>query len=162
MLKQTSDRFLLTFKMGNRTIEVRERHFLDEEVEEFLDTLDAAARRWYRHKPDQENEIQWFALDDGKIVAYGSLSGLGDSVSFGCVIHQDYRGQGLGKVMYSLAPKLAKRYGKTEITGEQDLDNEAAHAICRREGYEFSDPEEDEVSPCGKIVRLKLQVGGIH
>lgn len=151
-------RLICEFRIANDVIKIWERQLPDLEVQVFLDTLDAHARKYYRHQPNKDEEIQWFAMLGDRIVGYGSLSGNGPSVVFGCVIHQDFRGQGLGKVMYRTASEMAYRHRKQFITAEQDEGNEAAKAICEREGFDFTGPYDDPTSSSGKIVRLTKEI----
>lgn len=152
------DRLICVVGIANDTIEIREKKFPDATVNEFIASLDEHGRKFYRHQPNAEQEIQWFAMLKDRIIGYGSLSGLGSEVVFGCAIHQDFRGKGLGKVMYGLATDLARRHKKAAITAEQDDTNDAARSICEDEGFEFSGPFPDPESSSGRIVRLRKEV----
>ena len=146
-------------RIDDKIIRVVGMQLPDSVVSDFIATLDPEARQTYRHQPNMANEVQWFAFADGRIVAYGSLENVSaDEVSFGCVVHQDYRGRGLGKFMYSFASVLAMLDERKVITAEQDHENFAARSICEREGFTFSEPIADPSSSSGWIVRLRKEL----
>lgn len=138
-------------------IQVVDMKRLDADVQAFIDTLDQEALQAFTHKPDMENEIQWFAEIPGdltgtpvgteplavaaRIVAYGYLmAGIkAETVLFSCVVHQDYRGVGLGKLMIRLATDLAIRHRRKFMMTAAPTANARLTDILESEEFEKAD-----------------------
>jgi ribosomal protein S18 acetylase RimI-like enzyme len=133
------------FKDGIR-IEIVSGVFSDDFVRMFLETLDVEGKNKFRHVPDRVNEFQYFALtthEKQRVVGYGAVYPKDPRSSEACLaiaVHQDYRGIGLGKMMYQAGEELAMLQGKRYFRAETDADNEPAIATMRSLGWEIYGP----------------------
>ena len=131
----------------NRSVEIIEGNFPDKLVKEFLLSLDDWAKAKFRHMVNQENEYQYFALDhadgrENKIVAYGAVypKDNPEEVAMAVVLDKEWRGCGLGKLMWKLSEVVAIKHGKHFIRTETDADNENSIKVIKSLGWELYGP----------------------
>lgn len=120
------------------------------------DLIHAAYSKYFDHKPDAENEIQWFAeigptlstatlpksgevvdVELSAVVAYAYLHGPDEEVEFSMIVHPDYRTQGLGTVMLRMAHDMAIRHHKKVITCVVPDGALRSTKTFEREGFDF-------------------------
>lgn len=131
----------------NRSVEIVEGNFPDKVVKDFLNCLDEEGKSKFRHEPESENEYQYFALDHlgnrgNRIVGYGALYPVGESeeACLAIVVDVEWRGCGLGKLMYQVADQVAINHDKKLFRAETDADNKASLAIMKSLGWELYGP----------------------
>lgn len=132
---------------NNKLVEIVEGNLPNKMVKTFLDSLDEWGKSKFRHEPDSENEYQYFALDPmggraNKIVAYGSVypKDHPEEVCLAIALDKEWRGCGLGKLMYRLAADVAAGHDKKFFRAETDADNTQALRIMRSLGWEVYGP----------------------
>ncbi len=158
-----------SMNIAGTRIQVLDWKLEDARVQAFIDTLDHEARVAFTHKPDMEKEIQWFALIPGdmtgkpmgtesveeRIVAYGHMvAAFDEHVYFSCVVHQDYRGVGLGKLMIRLATDLAIRHRKRMVMTRALDSNKKLTDILETEEFE---KQEMEAAPGTSVWAKELK-----
>lgn len=132
-------------KRSGRKVVIVEGNLPDKTVCEFLATIDAWGQRKMRHKPEQSRERQYFTLyqegSEYKIVGYGAMYPRNErEANWGITLHQDWRGEGIGKAMYEFAEELCRKYKVYILRGEVDADNEITLGIFKKMNYELYGP----------------------
>ena len=138
----------ITGKRTGRVVTIVEGNLPDEIVNRFLDSIDDWGQSKMRHRPIQEKEHQYFALVEAqglgeryKIIGYGAMyPRYEQEANWGISMHQDWRGEGIGKAMYEFAEELCDKLGIRTLRGEADADNEIALEIMKGMGYELYGP----------------------
>lgn len=87
----------------------------DIELEKWLANIPSIEKVGFKHRPDKEAEYRIIGYDGDNIVVYGFL---GKNISFGYVVHPDYRNYGLGHGIMNKVIEMAKLNGKEELVSE--------------------------------------------
>ena len=156
--------------IANDRIFVIERKIAPAVVQEWINRLDGAALKTFRHIPE-ETDLQWCALApadpdskyDGfeynrgpyRMVAYASLRQVAsEEVRFVWAVVEEFRGLGLGKLMARFATDMAIRYRNRKISAVVDYGHATAINILEMEDFDISTPIDDHESMSGKVVKL--------
>ena len=101
----------------------------------------AEEAEYLKNKAESENEIEIFAVLDGKAVGTAGISGIGSKyklkhrAEFGISVDKDYWGLGIGRLLTRACIECAKKAGYLQLELDVVAENKRAIELYKSEGF---------------------------
>ncbi len=109
----------------------------------------------------------FLAVAEGRITGHAVLCPAGDSAEAAVFVHQDYRGQGIGRMLLTEVIHEARRLGLRRVWGVAEPDNYPMVSLARSFGFVagsgpgefYLDLEEADLPECKPSENVRVGAG---